>query len=532
MRQRPTVSCREYYCYKLQVRDNDRSFLLHIGRLLQQYIVDMYIKIETSRLEFFRTSDMQNRLRNEVYNGLLDSITQGCEIGVDIGKRVILPTSFIGGPRDMRKRYMDAIALVQRYGKPDIFLTMTSNPNWPEIKALCLPSDEIQNRPDLISSIFHAKLQVLRDELFKKDIFGHVIAYTSVIEFQKGILPHAHFLLILNQASKMFHPEAIDRIVCAEFPDAHSNPYLFSLVVKHMMHGPCGLLNPTSPCMKNNCCKYSYPKDFSDSTRYGTNSYPIYRRRNDKHAIPIRSALLDNRWVVPYNPYLLAKFNCHINVEICSTIQAIKYIYKYIYKGHDKILYKLLENEQDHIVDEAKNFQSARWISPPESAWRIFRFDLNHVHPSVICLPIHLENEQVVTFAANQSLYSITNNPTLKKTMLTQFFHINKYNSYAQKLNCLYVEFPEYFTWHTDSKEWEPRKKKEVIGRIFSCRPSENEKFYLKLLLMHVRQPASFKALRTVNEITFTIFREAAQMLGLIESAILLICVLKKLLLI
>ncbi|XP_073317222.1 uncharacterized protein [Primulina huaijiensis] len=380
--QRSTVSCHEYYCYKLQVRDNDRSFLLHIGRLLQQYIVDMYIKIETSRLEFFRTSDMQNRLRNETYNGLLDSITQGCEIGSDIGKRVILPTSFIGGPRDMRKRYMDAIALVQRYGKPDIFLTITSNPNWPEIKALCPPSDEIQNRLDLISRIFHAKIQVLRDELFKKNIFSHVIAYTSVIEFQKRGLPHAYFLLILNQVSKMFHPEAIDRIVCAELPDSHSNP----------------------------------------------------------------------------------------------------------------------------------------WISPPESAWRIIRFDLNYVLPSVICLPIHLENEQVVTFAANQSLYSIANNPTLKKTMLTQFFHMNKYNTYAQNLNCLYVEFPEYFTWHNDSKEWESRKKKEVIGRIFSCRPSDHEKFYLKLLLMHVRKPTSFKDLRTINDVTFTTFREAAQMLGLIES--------------
>ncbi|XP_073130774.1 uncharacterized protein [Henckelia pumila] len=151
---RSTVSCREYYCYKLQIRKNDKSFLLHTGRLLQQYVIDMYIKIETSRLEFFRTKDMQQRLRNEIYCGLLDSMAQGLEMGSDIGKRTILPASFIGGPRDMRKRYMDAITLVQRYGKPDIFLTMTSNPNWPEIKALCLPSDEVQNRPDLIARIF------------------------------------------------------------------------------------------------------------------------------------------------------------------------------------------------------------------------------------------------------------------------------------------------------------------------------------------------------------------------------------------
>lgn len=118
-------------------------------------------------------------------------------------------------------------------------------------------------------------------------------------------------------------------------------------------------------------------------------------------------------------------------------------------------MYTLAGDEKDPIIDEAKNFQSARWVALPETIWRFFKFDLHHVHPSVVCLPIHLENEQTVTFSANQSLSSIVNNPTIKKTMLTQFFHMNQYNVYARKMNCLYVEFPEYFTWHNDSKEWE-----------------------------------------------------------------------------
>ncbi|XP_073156638.1 uncharacterized protein [Henckelia pumila] len=102
--------------------------------------------------------------------------------------------------------------------------------------------------------------------------------------------------------------------------------------------------------------------------------------------------------------------------------------------------------------------------------------------------------------------------------MLTQFFYMNEYNDYAKNLKCLYVEFPEYFTWHSDSKEWEPHKKHEVIGRIFSCHPSDGENFYLKLLLMHIRKPTSFRDLRTINGKTFITFREAAQTLGLIED--------------
>jgi hypothetical protein len=44
---------------------------------------------------------------------------------------------------------------------------------------------------------------------------------------------------------------------------------------------------------------------------------------------------MDNGWVVPYNPYLVLKYNAHINVELCSTIKSVKYLYKYVYKGYD-----------------------------------------------------------------------------------------------------------------------------------------------------------------------------------------------------
>lgn len=51
--------------------------------------------------------------------------------------------------------------------------------------------------------------------------------------------------------------------------------------------------------------------------------------------IMVRGHMLNNTRVVPYNPYLLAMFDCHVNVEVCSAIKAIKYLYKYMYKGHD-----------------------------------------------------------------------------------------------------------------------------------------------------------------------------------------------------
>ena len=95
--------------------------LLHIGRLLQQYVVDMYVKIESTRLDFHRNTDKRNQMHTELYQGIVDSISQGEASSSNIGKRILLPRSFIGGPRDMKRRYMDSMALVQRYGKPDIF---------------------------------------------------------------------------------------------------------------------------------------------------------------------------------------------------------------------------------------------------------------------------------------------------------------------------------------------------------------------------------------------------------------------------
>ena len=44
---------------------------------------------------------------------------------------------------------------------------------------------------------------------------------------------------------------------------------------------------------------------------------------------------MDNRWVILYNPYLTRYFGAYINIEICSSVQAIKYIHKSIYKSFD-----------------------------------------------------------------------------------------------------------------------------------------------------------------------------------------------------
>jgi hypothetical protein len=164
-------------------------------------VVDTYINIESNRLEYI--SKHQIELRADLYQGLWDSLMEGENRGAQAEKWTILCKSFTGGPRDRRKRYMDAIALVRKYDKPDIFLTMTCNPNWDEITQNLYPGQSAQDRPDLVVYVFRAKLEELKNLLFKKHILGKVKARVYVVEFQKRGLLHAHFLLIMEQRYKL-----------------------------------------------------------------------------------------------------------------------------------------------------------------------------------------------------------------------------------------------------------------------------------------------------------------------------------------
>ncbi|KAL3352294.1 hypothetical protein AABB24_020373 [Solanum stoloniferum] len=515
-RKRDDISCREYYCYKFQMRHNEINGVLHSGRLFQQYSVDEFIKIETQRLDF--VSCNQDLFRTDPLQGLIDFHRHGDRDASKVGKQTFLPVSFTGGPRDMRQRYMDAITLVQHFGKPDIFLTMTCNPSWPEIEEYLLSTDEAQNRPDLICRVFKAKVEELKTDILKKNIFGKVVAFMYTIEFQKRGLPHAHFLLILNDDFKLITPESYDQVVSAELPDINESPYLHKLVKKHMMHGPCGYLNPTNSCMKKKgICKFRYRKNFADKTTKGKNSYAVYRRRNTGEHVEVRKQLLDNSWVVPFNPYLLCKFNCHINVEVCSDIKVVKYIYKYICKGHDKISFSIREDDTNVEIDEIKEYQSARWVSAPEAVWRLFAFPISEMSPSVYHLQLHLENQQFVSFKTADNIDKIMNNPMIRKTMLTEYFLMNRTNEYAKQLNLLYKEFPQYFVWSKSYKIWTRRQRGHVIGRLVTCHPTEGERYYLRLLLMNVRSPESYQDLRKIDGKYYDTFRESAEKRGLLH---------------
>ena len=142
---------------------------------------------------------------------------------------------------------------------------------------------------------------------------GLVVAYAWTIEFQKRGLPHLHLLIIVRPEDKVRSPADVDARVCAELPDARdpSQRDLAEIIVGGMVHGPCGKRNPKAPCMVDGCCSKGYPKEFAEETTLPDNAYPKYRRRNNGRTAIKGNHVVDNRDVVPYNPGLSKKYQCH-----------------------------------------------------------------------------------------------------------------------------------------------------------------------------------------------------------------------------
>ncbi|XP_075504366.1 uncharacterized protein LOC142541788 [Primulina tabacum] len=168
------------------------------------------------------------------------------------------------------------------------------------------------------------------------------------------------------------------------------------------------------------------------------------------------------------------------------------------------------------LFDEIRAFQDARWVSAPESVWRIFEFDLNEISHIVINLHLHLLDKHMITFSNYQNLGDVLASECISKTMLTEFFKTCSHIVEATKL--LYSEFPEHFVWDRQTRTWKPRKQRQVIGRVISANPAEGERYYHRLVLLHVRGPKSYSDLLTVRGIFCFTFKEAAQRRGLLES--------------
>ncbi|GJW21534.1 DNA helicase PIF1, ATP-dependent [Tanacetum coccineum] len=303
---RAYVIMKEYYAYIIQHRHCQGTTLLRGRRLFQQYLVDAFTAVEEQRLKWTRNN--QDTLRVDLYHNLCDIVTRGDTSAAGLGKRIVLPRSFIGNPRYMMQNYQDAMALCQAYGNPDLFITFTFNPKWAEISEMMahVPGQKSHDRLEIGTRVFKMKLTELLDDLTKRHIFGDCCA--------------------------------------AELPSPAKDPEGYEVLSEYMLHGPCGKDAKYASCTTEGKCSKHYPKVFLAETVIDEDGYPIYRRRDNKVTAIKGKFTYDNKHVVPYNRYLLLKYHAHINVEWCNQSKAIKYLFKYLNKGPDRATIVIQEN--------------------------------------------------------------------------------------------------------------------------------------------------------------------------------------------
>ena len=139
---------------------------------------------------------------------------------------------------------------------------------------------------------------------------------------------------------------------------------------------------------------------------------------------------------------MLLKFNSHINVEVCSTVQCINYLFKYCYKGHDCAFIEISnidlnlkddnnssngkDNNQNDEYDynEIKQYINTRYLCPPEAMNRLLEYVLHETSHetshTIKRLAVHDENTQEVYFKEGQENKILNKNV---ETTLTAYYN-------------------------------------------------------------------------------------------------------------
>jgi len=169
------LTIREWLTFRLQSRKRESMIILCSRRLLQQFLVDCFTMMEADRLKWLRKN--QSKLRVGKYRSLNKNQGNENSESTKQGKRVVLPSSYVGGPRYMDQLYFDGMAISSSVGFPDLFITFTYNPNWPEIQRFCGPKHlKPHGKQDIIARVFKIKFNELLNDLTKNHVLGKVIA--------------------------------------------------------------------------------------------------------------------------------------------------------------------------------------------------------------------------------------------------------------------------------------------------------------------------------------------------------------------
>ncbi|XP_076388963.1 uncharacterized protein LOC105663125 [Megachile rotundata] len=221
----------EWFCSK------DKQFFWDgIHKLPERWLVDKALRVQEDKLQWLQEN--QSVLRRDSLQNIDDfnnparrnSLTN--QTNPETSVPVLLPSSFISGPRHALNNIHDMLAISMQLGAVTFFVTFTANPAWPEIENSINPGNKRDLKPDIGNRVFHSKQQRFKDLVTKEAFFGPCRYYGYSVEMQKRQIPHSRWIIAVEPPYNSRDPEYIDRFISAEIPD----PELYNIICKNYLH--------------------------------------------------------------------------------------------------------------------------------------------------------------------------------------------------------------------------------------------------------------------------------------------------------
>lgn len=486
---------------------------LFFGReLFQMFGVEAFGAIEKGRIKWL--SHNQDKIKADYYASLNNHVREEAQRqGLTAIPAVILPSSHTGSARYMLQQEKDMVAMFAEVGMPNLFVTFTCRPGWPEVLENLKLGQHPWDRPDLVVRVFQIKLKALIKDIMD-GLFGTCLAYGYTIEYQKRGNIHAHMVFTLTPKYSPTTPELIDRLISAEFPDNLENAELYEIIRTTMIHkcSPhhCRAKNPEE-------CRYNFPKQFQDHTKIVPYKYAHYKRRFTGNM----SEGFNNRNVASFNAYLSYRYNAHISVdEIANSKGCISYIFKYMFKNpFDCGMFRTLLGGR-LVINELMDFETARVIGPHEAQHRILEFPVCGKSHTTIRLVVH-EPIRTVDYVVEHGMdVDPENDDIILRSPLEGYFILNNHPTDINGTwHLTYVHLPKTYRWDAKLRRWVLRyQSKVIIARMYPISAYQVELFAIRTLLLNVPGIKGWEHMRTVNGILYPTFKEACQKLNLMRD--------------
>ena len=507
-----------------------------MSRLGQIYLCDSVSRAIDYRLRFYKFN------QKNVFGIDPENIVDNEENADKQGQKTFLSQSMHGSRRHLRSLAKNALALVSEYGRPSVFITLTCNPNWPEIIEQLLPGQTAFDRGDVVCQVFYRKLEALLANIRSGKYFPikdgsisyHKVHYeVRVIEYQRRGLPHAHVVIKFEDNNYMPKYEDkrslakwIDTYITAVYPTTSleeigtdvgakiEEDIEYSEIVKtHMIHKCFSETN--GGCLsENRVCSKGYDKNIlNDETTFDNKGFPQYKR-----------TCIKSLYVVPHNKLLLKDWNGHANVEFAGSTYTVIYLYKYLFKGSNKVKLRLQNADDIRDDDEILLYLRGRYLCSMDCYWRILGHETYPASsPSVRIVKVVSEERSTQSLKKNKVsdiivyFYRPTSLHHLRYTELFNAFtwsYTRPATRMQEGTDIFIIQLP-FITKNVYI--YKRCDKNASITRLEVISVLAGELFFLRLILYNFARK-SYQDCKNYQGISYATYQEAAVASGIVKD--------------